>query len=595
MTCKPSPYRQPEPRQRNTPMLLLSACLLISPIAAHAGDDGFMQVWRRPKTAAAATQTAPQPTPAGPASPVPAAPPAAVSAAESTLALSALHDEQTRLSTIATAQSEASLARTAELNENLHLVKQTPAPARTNAPPPPPAVMPGPNTSAPDVDRPVSTNQAARPNKTNQRAGLLAQMLQDSPDKSNTATLTEGALKQSFFEAVRRASERTPQLRQIYAEYLAAQSDVDQAKGQRWPQITLTGQTREHYFGSNVDAQYNPGNAVGINISTTLFDWGQTRKTIDSRKQLVSANEAHYRAQLEDLAYQVTSTMLELARQRNIVALNEQFVDRMRRLTQMLSDIADVDKGRRSELVQAKARLLQAEASRDAAQSKARDAELALQKLVGPSSVPVPKASIWPIANADLKQLLSKVDQHPSVQQASAQAQAADLTTEATRASSRPKLAWVVSANSGRDVVGLRQPWQTMVTVNWPLFSGGSQRAATSAAQYRAEAQWQNVAQQKLDLEYQLRTANTDALDAFQRADQYHQLSQKTDEIRKGFFEQWYQLGQRSLLDVLSAESDYYSNRINEVSNRFDGYQSVMREQASAGDLVNWLRSERTP
>jgi outer membrane protein, adhesin transport system len=297
---------------------------------------------------------------------------------------------------------------------------------------------------------------------------------------------------------------------------------------------------------------------------------------------------------LQDLAYQVTYASLEVARQRNIVELYQRYVDRMQRLSQMLSEIVQVDRGRASELTQAQARLQQAETSRDYAAAKASEAELALRKLVGDTPMRTPKGSVWPIAQADLDELLLSAEQHPAIRQAAAQARAADLNTQATRAASLPKLSWVVTGNTGRDDIGYRQqPWATYLQVSWPLFSGGSQRAAAAAAQYRAEAQWQNTEQQKLDYEYQLRTADQQAHSAFLRAYEYAWLSEQTDHIRKGFFEQWYQLGQRSLLDVLSAESDYYNNRIGEASSRFDAYQAVMRERASAGELVDWLRDNQ--
>jgi outer membrane protein, adhesin transport system len=564
-------------RRRRAPWMAALLCTWLSPALVHANE--VTDFWRAQKAATATPATPP--------------PSHTVAAAESQLALSAMHDEQARSSARTTAQSQANLAQTAAENERLLMTAQVQAPAAPATQTPTPPAQPTLNLNVPDPRSFHGRTPAG--SLKGPRAGLLAEMLDDGSNQDDPVSeVTEPALKQTLNDAVRKAAERTPQMRQIYAEYLAAEADVDQAKGQRWPQLSVTAQTREQYIGSQQDAQVNPGNAVGVNLTTTVFDWGQTRKTIDSRKALADANSEHYQAQREDLAYQVVNTLLEVARQRNIVELYQRYVDRMQRLAQMLAEIVEVDHGRASELTQAKARLLQAETSRDAAAAKARDAELALRKLIGDDVIATPKGPAWPIAPADLDELLAKAELHPAIRQAAAQARAADLNAEATRAASRPKLSWVVSGNTGRDEVGLKQPWVTMLTVSWPLFSGGSQRAAAAAAQYRADAQWQNAEQQKLDYEYQLRTADEDARTAFKQAAEYDQLTTQTDQIRKGFFEQWYQLGQRSLLDVLSAESDYYNNRINKVSSRFDGYQAVIRERAAAGELVNWLRSDST-
>jgi adhesin transport system outer membrane protein len=65
--------------------------------------------------------------------------------------------------------------------------------------------------------------------------------------------------------------------------------------------------------------------------------------------------------------------------------------------------------------------------------------------------------------------------------------------------------------------------------------------------------------------------------------------------VRKDYFEQWYHLGKRTLLDVLSAESEHFGNRTNEVNSRFEGYLSIMHEYAGAGQLMRWMSGKTTP
>ena len=120
--------------------------------------------------------------------------------------------------------------------------------------------------------------------------------------------------------------------------------------------------------------------------------------------------------------------------------------------------------------------------------------------------------------------------------------------------------------------------------------AGGANRAAERAALYRADASRQETEQQRLDLEYRIRTADNDARSQLERAEVYRDLSVESDLVREEFFLQWKELGKRSLLDVLIAETDHYNNQVNEISNRFDGYQSIVQEYASAGVLARWLQ-----
>ncbi|KVD46172.1 transporter [Burkholderia sp. ABCPW 11] len=443
------------------------------------------------------------------------------------------------------------------------------------------------------IVRPAAALQSARVDpeaEPTQPAPALPGESGDRSVLSERSFSTEADVRRLLYAAAEAAIDTSPQVRRLYAEYQAAQSDVDQAKGARWPQLQLSGRTRSAQFGSNAGIGYDPGNSVNADLTTTLFDWGRTDKLIGSRRERASANQERYVLQMEDSAYQVSSTLVELAKQRNIAMLSQQFVDRMTQLVNMLDEIVAVDRGRGSELTQAKARLLQAQASRDTALARYRDAQLNLRKLVGERPVPIPAAASWPLQPGRLERLMSALDESPRIQQARAEAAAADLNRDAVRASSRPQLDWVVSTSTGRDALGRRMPWQTMLTLRWNAFTGGAATAEADAAAYRALAGWHDVEQTRLDLEYQVRSADQDARAFEARADQYHDLTAESDRVRSAFFDQWHQLGRRSLLDVLIAESDYYNNRVSEVAYRFDGYAATLRGYASAGMLVRWLR-----
>jgi adhesin transport system outer membrane protein len=248
-----------------------------------------------------------------------------------------------------------------------------------------------------------------------------------------------------------------------------------------------------------------------------------------------------------------------------------------------------VDQGRSSELTQAKARLLQAQAARDSAQAKARDAEINLNKLVGDRPVAIPRTKAWNIRLANLDFLLQRVADHPTVLQVQAQATAAEQQAGAIRASALPQLNWGVSKTTGKDELGRERAWQTNLSMNWSVFNGGSTRASERAARQRAEASRQDVEFQRRDLEFRIRTSDHDARTMLERAELYRDLSLESDRIREAFFQQWYHLGKRTLLDVLTAESDHYGNQVSEINNRFDGYQAIFRQYAGAGSLISWL------
>ncbi|WP_232457182.1 TolC family protein [Burkholderia ubonensis] len=432
----------------------------------------------------------------------------------------------------------------------------------------------------------------ASPAPTSGTPGQFARWLEtQSDDFGMGPTPSSAELKRIIWGAVKTAAERSPEVRQAYANFQASNADVLEAKGQRWPQVDIGSQSPSLNFGPGRGGS-NPANLLSATVTTNVFDWGRTKHTIGSREHLSNAAERAYEAALASSANEVSTTLIELGKQRNIVDLSQQFVDRMSTLVRMLGEIVEVDRGRGSELTQAKTRLLQAQAQRDTAEARVRDAELTLRKLVGDEAVLIPRTRTWSIEPGNLPRLLSQVDVHPALQQVRSEADAADLNAKAVKAAGLPQVNWVVSAGMGKDAAGQRQPWQTMLTLNWGAFRGGSAKAQADAASQRASASWQRMEQQRRDLEYAVRTADQDAHTMLQRADLYQGLSAETDRVRKAFFEQWYHLGKRTLLDVLTAENEHYGNRVAEVTNRFDAYTAVFREHHAAGSLTQWLSGE---
>lgn len=401
---------------------------------------------------------------------------------------------------------------------------------------------------------------------------------------------SERELKQIFYRAVQAAAERSPKVQRAHAELAAADADIDEAKGQRYPQVDLGTTAGSKKFGSGSEDSEGTSSGINLNVVTPVYDWGRIRNTIESRSHLSSAATAAIEAELESSAFEVTNTLVELGKQRIIVDLSQQYVDRMDELVKMLAGIVAVDKGRSSELTQAKARLLQAQAARDSADTRAKDAEINLRKLVGERPLMIPRTKEWNIRLANLDHLLSMTEDHPVINQAKAQTESAELDAKVVRSSSLPQLNWVVTKSTAEDSLGREQPWETHLAVTWGAFRGGSTRASERAALQRAEASRQEVEQQRLDLEYRIRTANHEAKTFLERAELYRDLTVESDGIRVAFYEQWYHLGKRTLLDVLSAESDHYGNRVNEITNRFDGYQAILRQYAGAGALADWLR-----
>jgi adhesin transport system outer membrane protein len=445
----------------------------------------------------------------------------------------------------------------------------------------------GSGQSAPD-SKPNARRSVNTPTRPEDRYSDWLDDGSSARTRENQAVVPEQAVRAALRNAADAAAALSPTIKQARNDWDAAKFDVDQVKGQRYPQVQVNGNSPSITGDSASFNQYNRPTA-SIAITTMIYDWGKTSKSIDSRKKTADAAEFYYQSVTQQNAYDVSQSLVELTKNREIYRVGQSYVKRMAQLVEMLQEIVRVDPGRMSELTQAKSRLLQAQTSQEVIAAQLRSLQLSVNKLVGTEPTPMPSGTRWQLQLDGLDDAVAAVATNPQIEQLAAEAQAATLNAKSVRADGLPKLNWVINKNTAPDVFGNRQPWSTMLQLSWTPFQGGSQRAAERAALARADSSGDKRDQLQLDSEYKVRDAYRDANALSTRAKLYGDLATETDLIRKQFFEQWYHLNRRTLLDVLSAESDFYNNQVSETTARFDAYQAVLKVHLNNGTINTWL------
>lgn len=394
-----------------------------------------------------------------------------------------------------------------------------------------------------------------------------------------------------FRNAVAAALAQNPTMREAQAAYLAAQNDIRQASGQRLPQVDITVQSKPQQFGTNADNGAVKDESTGaLRAVTPVFDWGKASNEIESREQAAESAKQRMIQVRESVAAETVNAILQVAKQMRLSSATDQYMARNQELVDMLTQIVGIDRGRTSELVQARSRLLQASASKDQTQARLREARHALMRLLPDQTVEIPINLVeTAIPLIDLNAALNLLDNHPGVAQAQAEAKAALASAQAIGRANLPALSWVVSKSTAKDVQNRESPWTSQFQLSYGAFRGGSAVAAQRSALARADASAERARQIRLDVEYRIRGLSEDAKAQIDRARAYRELMPQTDQIREAFYEQWYTLGKRSLFDLLSAESDHFNTVSIQINSLFDGLAGASRLQAEAASLTSWL------
>jgi adhesin transport system outer membrane protein len=371
----------------------------------------------------------------------------------------------------------------------------------------------------------------------------------------------------------------------------AAAFDLAQTRAGTSPQVSLNS-TLGIGGGHQGDASFGTTgvNTVGLAVSAPLYDGGRIDALTRYREQLLGVSSSTVGSTRERVAREAVLTVLERNRFSLQLKVYQQYVAKLSCLSRSIEQIVEADPGRASERVQARKSLRQAEIARDEAQSSLRQAEARLARIVGE------QPSLWTAAGVPLIEVpaldtvLAHSRYNPEVYQLRLQADALTHYARATTAEQSPQVRWQAGVNSARQYTQVTsQSWNVGLALNYTLADGGLNRAASGAAQERAEAArqaWENALNERAK---QAAAQHDAARNAFQRAQHYGELLQDSDALRNATYVQWIKLGRRSLFDLISAESEHHQLRLSYVNALHDGYTASTQLRNAGSGLLPWL------
>ena len=389
--------------------------------------------------------------------------------------------------------------------------------------------------------------------------------------------------------ALRRSAQVGAQRLLAEAAELDLQEVIARARPQAYVNATV-GPTVWRETGSPRDQALQAQG--GVNVMGVLYDGGRQQQLALWRQQLSKAARAGLFQAQEQVLLETISTALERNRYRMQGQVFQQHVRKMACLVGMLEDIVSEDRGRASELNQARKSLSQAELARDTALSLSRQLEARLSRYVGAEAAAGDGIAGALVKILDSGEVLRKLDQGYDFQSFRAQVQASEHLAAVTSAAQRPQLNWVVTGSGSWRGEDKAASVQAGVSVSYNLFDGGATESASLAAARRAEAarfQYEEFTNMRVARVGELHEAATSAFD---RARRLVDVLRESDRVRQATFQQWAQLGRRSLFDVMSSESDHFNLRVAYVNALYDGYLANSQMRSLGGGVLGWLRPQ---
>ncbi len=333
---------------------------------------------------------------------------------------------------------------------------------------------------------------------------------------------------------------------------------------------------------------------ASVNAGQLLYDGGRVDRLTDWRTQLAESARFGHLNVSEQLALNTVSLALERSRYHQHVLVYGQQVRKMACLVQALDTIVRADRGRASELVQARKSLQQAELSLTQASSQVRQVEVRLRRIVGDALPSTHGLSTALLAVPDLLALQDEVERSSEVAALTAQAKAMERYMQALAATTKPQVSWNFSgaqaAGAGGKAGNTRSNNYALgVAVNIPLITPTA-LPATAAARKRARAADLQRAEAIEARRFRAAEVHEQAVSTFDRARRVGAVLRDSEQVRNFTLQQWQQLGKRSLFDVMGAESDHFNLRITYVNALHDGQQLNANLLSLGRGITEWLK-----
>jgi adhesin transport system outer membrane protein len=397
-----------------------------------------------------------------------------------------------------------------------------------------------------------------------------------------------GAARKHLKEMVREAIRRSQAVGAATLLAEAAVSDVQEARAGRLPQALFSGSLGHAQSATpGYDTVKGGQSQANLSVGAPLYDAGRIGNLTSWRSHLAEAALLGQMSAQEQVALQTVSLAIDRNRYRLQTQVYQQYARKMSCLVQALEQIVGADKGRTSELVQARKNQQQAELSQAQAQASLRQVEVRLRRFVGDALPAGDGMSAQLIKVPELNELLAGTTRANDILQLEAQAEAAESLSAVVASGSKPQLNWQLGGSKVGGV-GRSSTWTAGVTYTIPLYSPG-QAPATDAARKRAQAARLQHAEALESRRTRTADVHDQAVSSFDRARKVCDVLRNSELVRNYTLQQWQQLGRRSLFDLMSAEGDHYSLRVSYVNAISDGQLATALLHSLGTGVANTL------
>lgn len=403
------------------------------------------------------------------------------------------------------------------------------------------------------------------------------------------------ALGETLQEAVGEVLRTNPQVKTQVFNRLARDQEVKQAKGGYWP-------TADFSVGVGIEEIEKPEESsldpveVRLSLRQNVFAGFSTKNEVERQKARVRSSAYRLRGISENLALETAKVYLDVLRREELKVLAEENLLTHERIADQIRLRSESGVGSAVDSDQVQGRLSLAQANVVVTETNLLDAQTNYLAVVGhmPDTLIRPESPedlIPPSLDAAASNALMG---HPTLKSALADLEARHEQHQVAKSPFWPRLDIEVDQNWDEDVDGVEGEQESIVAMlrfRYNLFQGFSDKARSVETKHLIEEarEIKNNTQRQVVESIRLSwRAYQSVLDRMTYLEQHVTSSNATVES----YTKQFDLGKRTLLDVLDSEAEVIEAKRDLINATYDGLYAQYRILNGMGGLVGGLGLE---
>jgi len=394
-------------------------------------------------------------------------------------------------------------------------------------------------------------------------------------------------------EAVKHVLKTNPEALAAENEYESRKYEVSQAKAGYLPTLDFDAgvgkETRRAASTGNEEIDLDR-RELGLAASQILFDGFATKTEVERQRARLDSALHSYDVTKNELALDTSDAYLDVLRFGDLLSLAQASLWEHQNIYDQMKLRSDKGVGSKADLDQISARLALANSNMIVAQNNFADTQVTFHRLTG--MYPNLDSMVKPVIHSDLPKTRDEaievaVDNHPTLSSAGADVRAAHAQYKAAASGYWP----VVTLEAEKrwdDNVGVAGEDEDLIValrLRYNLFGGGADKARRKQTAYLM-SESKDIRNNSRRQVVESMSLSWNSYDALSKQQRYLEAHVKAAESTKAAYGKQFNIGRRTLLDLLNTETEVIDSRRSLINAEYDRLYSAYRIFNAAGQLA---------